>query len=167
MKPVALISTFRAGVASPVTSTRVQQGKSPVKNSLRARQTSCLSSMRVTNTLSWMMSSMTAPQASTRCRIFWKVRRDWSYMLPSPSTPPDRSWAVMPEMKNWPLWTLQLVQVWGGAGLISGAWMLFMVGKSPWMDTRFQATASAWVEGCAAANGGSDSQRCAMAASRG
>ena len=47
-KPVALTSTRSCGVASARTSTRVDVGKSPVKNSRRAFQTSSRCLMSVT-----------------------------------------------------------------------------------------------------------------------
>jgi len=75
--PVALISTLSdvlaLGEPTRFTSIKVEQGKSPVKNSRRARHTSVFSSRLVTYTVMDMMSFILPPAASSRSLNFWKI----------------------------------------------------------------------------------------------
>ena len=63
-RPVPSISTSISGFASAETSIREQAGKSPSKNSLRARQTASRKDMSVTKIVSFSMSFIEPPAAS-------------------------------------------------------------------------------------------------------
>src|SRR5690606_26988985 len=65
-----------APLASDFTSTRVQAGKSPVKNSLRAFHTWALFSMLTTKMVILTMSFITPPAASIRSFSFWNTALD-------------------------------------------------------------------------------------------
>src|SRR5262245_18644369 len=95
----ASISTRSSGAARALTSTRVETGKSPVKNSLRALHTSSRCRILVTKILTLTTSSMQPPAASMRCLILVSVAFACSYML----SPPGMSFpvrAVIPATKT-------------------------------------------------------------------
>src|SRR6267142_1246859 len=73
-----------------------------------------------------MMSFMIPPAASIRCLILVKVCFAWSYIEPSPRTPPLPSPAVMPAMKTWLPWTRQFDHVPGAGSWRCGLLTRFM-----------------------------------------
>ena len=94
---MASISTRISGAARALTSTRVEAGKSPVKNSRRASQTLVLLAMRVRKTVIFTTSDMAPPAASTSDLILPKMTLAWAYSSILPSASGSALRAVMPE----------------------------------------------------------------------